>query len=57
MRKVEVEIKFDSYLMKGDTLVFEVESIDELKEMFKEWCISRNMDQETKFKIIKLKGK
>ena len=39
-----VKIHFDSYIMQGDSLTFEADTVDEIKEKFSQWLESKGMD-------------
>lgn len=53
---IEVTIEFHSYIMKKDHITFHVNSMEQLKATFREWCKSRDMDQNTQFTITNFKG-
>ncbi len=43
---MEVKIHFDSYIMKGDSITFEADTVEEIRQMFSEWLESRDMDKD-----------
>ena len=45
---MRVKIHFDSYVMVGDTVIFEAATMERIREMFILWLESRGMDTDQK---------